>query len=47
MSKPEREIKDFIGVYNGWIPDLVCDQSIEYFKELDLQKETYKRNKNY
>lgn len=46
MSTPTKEIKEFIGVYDGWIPDMVCDQAIEYFKELDLEKKTYQRERN-
>lgn len=43
MTMPTKTIKDFIGVYDGWMPEQVCDASIELFKELDAQKKSYTR----
>ena len=36
MQERKSNIKDFIGVYDGYIPDEACDQAIElrYFQDL-------------
>jgi len=33
MQERKSSIKDFIGVYDGYIPDEACDQAIELFKK--------------
>jgi hypothetical protein len=33
MQERKNSIKDFIGVYDGYIPDEACDQAIELFKK--------------
>jgi hypothetical protein len=33
MQEKKNSIKDFIGVYDGYIPDEACDQAIELFKK--------------
>jgi hypothetical protein len=33
MQERKNSIKDFIGIYDGYIPDEACDQAIELFKK--------------
>ena len=33
MQERKSSIKDFIGIYDGYIPDEACDQAIELFKK--------------
>lgn len=35
MIKRENNLKNFIGVYDGYIPEEACDQAIELFKKYD------------
>jgi hypothetical protein len=43
MGVPVKNIEDFIGVYDGWLPDEVCDKAIDLFKDLDHAKQSYTR----
>ena len=31
MQERKSSIKDFIGIYDGYIPDQACDEAIELF----------------
>ena len=43
MRQKKEEIKDFIGVYDNYIPDMMIDQLIELFNTHQLEKKTYTR----
>ena len=44
MTLPrENKIKDFIGVYDGYIPDEACDQAIEIFKKYEEFNKVFTR----
>jgi hypothetical protein len=43
MKQKKEEIKDFIGVYDNYVPDMMIDQLIELFNKHQLEKRTYTR----
>ena len=43
MQERKSSIKDFIGVYDGYIPDEACDQTIELFKRYESFNKTWTR----
>lgn len=43
MGVPVKNIENFIGVYDGWLPDEVCVKGIDLFKNLDFAKKSYTR----
>jgi len=43
MQERKNSIKDFIGVYDGYIPDEACDQAIELFKKYDEFNKIFSR----
>ena len=43
MQERKINIKNFIGVYDGYIPDEACDSAIELFKKYDSFNKTWTR----
>ena len=43
MQERKSSIKDFIGVYDGYIPDEACDQAIELFKKYQEFNKVFSR----
>jgi hypothetical protein len=43
MQERKSNIKDFIGVYDGYIPDEACDQAIELFKKYQEFNKVFSR----
>ena len=43
MQNRKNIIKDFIGVYDGYIPDEACDQAIELFKKYNEFNKVFSR----
>jgi len=43
MQKRKSSIKDFIGIYDGYIPDEACDQAIELFKKYQEFNKVFSR----
>lgn len=43
MQERKSSIKNFIGVYDGYIPDEACDQTIELFKKYESFNKTWTR----
>ena len=43
MQEKKSSIKDFIGVYDGYIPDSACDQAIELFKKYQEFNKVFSR----
>ena len=43
MQERKNSIKDFIGVYDGYIPDEACDQAIELFKKYQEFNKVFSR----
>lgn len=43
MQKRKNNIKNFIGVYDGYIPDEACDHAIELFKKYNKFNKTFSR----
>jgi hypothetical protein len=43
MQQRKSSIKDFIGIYDGYIPDEVCDQAIELFKKYQEFNKVFSR----
>jgi hypothetical protein len=43
MQERKSSIKDFIGVYDGYIPDEACDQAIELFNKYESFNKTWTR----
>jgi hypothetical protein len=43
MQERKSSIKDFIGIYDGYIPDEACDQAIELFKKYQEFNKVFSR----
>ena len=43
MKKRKSKIENFIGVYDGYIPDSQCNDAIDLFNEKEKLKKTYDR----
>jgi hypothetical protein len=43
MLERKNNIKDFIGIYDGYIPDGACDEAIELFKKYEEFNKVYSR----
>jgi len=43
MQERKSNIKDFIGVYDGYIPDEACDEAIELFKKYQEFNKVFSR----
>jgi hypothetical protein len=43
MQERKNSIKDFIGVYDGYIPDEACDQAIELFNKYEEFNKIFSR----
>jgi len=43
MQERKSSIKDFIGIYDGYIPDEACDQAIELFKKYNEFNKVFSR----
>ena len=43
MKERKSSIKDFIGIYDGYIPDEACDQAIELFKKYNEFNKVFSR----
>ena len=43
MQERKSSIKDFIGIYDGYVPDEACDQAIELFKNYESFNKTWTR----
>lgn len=43
MTQREVKIKDFIGIYDNYIPKAECDKAIHYFKQQEEYKKTWSR----
>jgi len=43
MQERKSSIKDFIGIYDGYIPDEACDQTIELFKKYNEFNKVFSR----
>ena len=43
MQERKSSIKDFIGVYDGYIPDEACDQAVELFKKYQEFNKVFSR----
>jgi hypothetical protein len=43
MQERKNSIKDFIGVYDGYIPDEACDQAIDLFKKYQEFNKVFSR----
>ena len=43
VKKRQVELKDHIGIYDGYIPEIECDKAIEYFKIQDSLHKAYDR----
>ena len=43
MQERKINIKDFIGIYDGYIPDEACDQAIELFKKYQEFNKVFSR----
>jgi len=43
MQERKSSIKDFIGIYDGYIPDEVCDQAIDLFKKYQEFNKVFSR----
>lgn len=43
MQEKKNNIKDFIGIYDGYIPDEACNTAIELFKKYDSFNKTWNR----
>ena len=43
MQERKSSIKDFIGVYDGYIPDEACDQAIELFNKYQEFNKVFSR----
>ena len=46
MQERENSIKNFIGVYDGYIPEEACDQAVELFKQYESFNKTWTRFSN-
>ena len=42
-KKRHVELKDHIGIYDGYIPDIECDKAIDYFKKQNDLNKAYDR----
>jgi len=43
MQERKSSIKDFIGIYDGYIPDEACDQAVELFKKYNEFNKVFSR----
>jgi hypothetical protein len=43
MQERKIDIKNFIGVYDGFIPDIECDKAIDFFEKQNLLNKSYDR----
>lgn len=43
MKKKNVELKNHIGIYDGYIPDIECDKAIEFFKKQNALNKAYDR----
>jgi hypothetical protein len=41
--KRKNKIENFIGIYDGYIPNTQCDDAVKFFKKQDELKKTYDR----
>tara|TARA_R110000822_G_scaffold97801_1_gene221729 strand:- start:169 stop:774 length:606 start_codon:yes stop_codon:yes gene_type:complete len=43
VKKRHVELKDHIGIYDGYIPDMECDKAIQYFEKQNALNKAYDR----
>jgi len=43
MNKRKSKIENFIGIYDGYVPETACNDAIKIFKEQEKLKKTYDR----
>ena len=43
MTQREVKIKDFIGIYDNYIPEAECDKAINYFKQQEEFRKSFSR----